>query len=671
MEQEEKLCRMAFSTWRNSPNLVLLGNKTSQRLPIFSFLIRHPFSGLYLHYNYVSALLNDLFGIQSRGGCACAGPYAQDLLGMDEALAKEFEALLLEDSRLDRVHLRRYNEYSEHEAIRPGFVRLNLPYFISDEHIQFILKAVAMVADHGWKLLPQYMFNPETGEWKHRRHKVFRDRKWLGSISYLDGHMTYPAPTKTEGLPKDPQDCLLTAKQIFENAEKSATTLSDHTLLLSKEGEKLRWFLLPSEAATILQHKPPSHLPKTPPFTPRSWEPVTNDHNVEMEKCKNARMEKRNTAQQVTSETLEKNNYSNQCSDDMKSNIVSSHLSENTGNNSMLCLQNKQNTDTGLSKENSKEFNQQSSDIDNASARMNCGDLGQSCPLNKPMTCNKKTKQSKHDSKLEKTLKESTKPKFVHPSKSIFKPMVEAIEEFSMIKDGDHVMVCLSGGKDSLSLLHALQQYKYQAKSKGIAFEIGAATVDPQSTAYDPRPLIPYLAALGVPYFFEEQGIIQQAAQLPACESICSFCSRMKRGRLYACARREGYNVLAMGQHLDDLTESFLMSAFHNGLLRTMKANYTVQEGDLRVIRPLVFVREKELRQFADKAKLPVIAENCPACFEAPKERHRTKQLLAAQELLFPEIYSSLLTAMRPLMAKNRVGMESTKMKTADYDEFV
>ena len=73
------------------------------------------------------------------------------------------------------------------------------------------------------------------------------------------------------------------------------------------------------------------------------------------------------------------------------------------------------------------------------------------------------------------------------------------------------------------------------------------------------------------------QGILQQASALPECDSICSFCSRMKRGRLYACARREGYNVLAMGQHLDDLAESFLMAVFHNGFLRTMKANYTVK----------------------------------------------------------------------------------------------
>ena len=122
---------------------------------------------------------------------------------------------------------------------------------------------------------------------------------------------------------------------------------------------------------------------------------------------------------------------------------------------------------------------------------------------------------------------------------------------------------------------------------------MGAVTVDPQSSSYSPRPLIPYMAALGVPYFYEEQGesvhltfcpadpsslgILEQASSLPECDSICSFCSRMKRGRLYACARKEGYNVLAMGQHLDDLAESFLMAAFHNGFLRTMKAHYTVR----------------------------------------------------------------------------------------------
>merc|ERR1711968_126074 len=125
---------------------------------------------------------------------------------------------------------------------------------------------------------------------------------------------------------------------------------------------------------------------------------------------------------------------------------------------------------------------------------------------------------------------------------------------------------------------------------------------------------------------------------------------RMKRGTLYGCCRDNGYNVLALAQHLDDLAESFIMSALHNGQVRTMKANYLIQAGAIRVIRPLVYVREAEMKKFAYGAKLPVINENCPACFEGPKERHRVKKLLAQEESLFPGMFGNLRRAMLPLM---------------------
>ncbi|CAD6196378.1 unnamed protein product [Caenorhabditis auriculariae] len=112
----------------------------------------------------------------------------------------------------------------------------------------------------------------------------------------------------------------------------------------------------------------------------------------------------------------------------------------------------------------------------------------------------------------------------------------------------------------------------------------------------------------------------------------------MKRGRLAAAATYHGWNVLAMGQHLDDLAES------------TMKAQYSTRDEKLRVIRPLVFVREKALRQFSADKKLPVVAENCPACFNQATERHRIKQLLAQQELIFPDLFNSLRGALRPLL---------------------
>lgn len=126
--------------------------------------------------------------------------------------------------------------------------------------------------------------------------------------------------------------------------------------------------------------------------------------------------------------------------------------------------------------------------------------------------------------------------------------------------------------------------------------------------------------------------------------------------------------MLALGQHLDDCAESFFMSLFHNGRLRTMKANYTVQEGDLRIVRPFVYVREKQLRDFAEEQKLPVIPENCPACFENPKERHRTKQLLAQQELLFPRLYWSLKSAMHPVMNVRKTGLESVLFGKSDVN---
>jgi len=146
-------------------------------------------------------------------------------------------------------------------------------------------------------------------------------------------------------------------------------------------------------------------------------------------------------------------------------------------------------------------------------------------------------------------------------------------------------------------------------------------------------------------------GIITQAMDTPDLDSICSFCSRLKRGRIYQTARTNGYNVIALGQHLDDLAESFFMSVLHNGRLRTMKAAYINQQRDLKIIRPFVYVREKELRQFAQDVQLPVIPENCPACFEAPKERHRIKQLLAQQELLYPHIHLNIKTSLLPLMS--------------------
>lgn len=183
--------------------------------------------------------------------------------------------------------------------------------------------------------------------------------------------------------------------------------------------------------------------------------------------------------------------------------------------------------------------------------------------------------------------------------KSMSKLVGSAIADFGMINEGDKVLVGVSGGKDSLTLVHMLLHMQRRAP---INFTVAAVTVDPQAPEYDPRVLQGYFAALGVPYYYESQAVLETAKRVLGNNpkaSICAFCSRMRRGILYSACRREGYNVLALGQHMDDLAESFVMSAFHNGALRTMKVNYFNKQRDVRVIRPLCYVRESKTREFA------------------------------------------------------------------------
>jgi tRNA 2-thiocytidine biosynthesis protein TtcA len=235
------------------------------------------------------------------------------------------------------------------------------------------------------------------------------------------------------------------------------------------------------------------------------------------------------------------------------------------------------------------------------------------------------------------------------PPRSLLSATGRAIGDFDMIRDGDKVLLGLSGGKDSLSLLHVLLDLQKRAPIK---FELAACTVDPQSPDFDPSPLKGYMTELGVRYFFESQPIVAQAETSMQGDSFCAFCSRMRRGILYRAARENGYNVLALAQHLDDVAETFLMSAFFGGQLRTMKAHYLNDRGDIRVIRPFVYVRERQTSAFAKAAGLPVIMENCPACFGKPTERMHMKTVLAGLEKDNPKVFPSLQTALKPLLGE-------------------
>lgn len=246
------------------------------------------------------------------------------------------------------------------------------------------------------------------------------------------------------------------------------------------------------------------------------------------------------------------------------------------------------------------------------------------------------------------------------PPKALLRRVGRAIHDYAMIRTGDRLLLGLSGGKDSLSLLHILRHLQRHAP---IRFELGVITVDPMVDGFDPSPLQAYVAELGLPYYFQREPILARAQSHMSKDSYCSWCARMKRGVMYSTARRAGYNVLVLAQHLDDLAESFLLSAFHGGRLQTMKAHYRNDAGDVRVIRPLVYARERQLSAFATQAKLPVIRDNCPACFRMPTQRAHMKQLLANEESHNSGLYSALLAAMRPLMEEKSANQVKQLLK--------
>jgi len=241
------------------------------------------------------------------------------------------------------------------------------------------------------------------------------------------------------------------------------------------------------------------------------------------------------------------------------------------------------------------------------------------------------------------------KPAVPRPPKSLLRGVGRAIADYRMIRDGDRILLGVSGGKDSLSLLAILAHLQTYAP---VRFELAVLTVDPEVPGFEPGPLRDYYDGLGLTWHYERQPIMEQAKEHMDGDSFCAYCARMKRGIMYRLCREHGYNVLALAQHLDDLAESLLMSLFHNGQLRTMKAHYRNEGGDVRIVRPLVYCRERQTAAFATAAGLPVVPDSCPACFQMPTRREHAKALLAREEADNPHLFANMLRAMRPLLTE-------------------
>ena len=230
-EHEEAYWHRAVEAWAANPAIQVLGNTTTERLSILSFVVRRP-GGRYLHHNFVVALLSDLFGIQSRGGCSCAGPYGHRLLGIDLERSHEFEHEITHGC----------------EGIKPGWTRVSFNYFISDTVFRYLVDAVDLVATHGWKLLPDYRFDPATGLWRHHDGPVEPPLR-LSQLSYdpLTGDLLRPPVDSLRATEDALAGYLLDAHARFDAAP---AWLGGEVPpgVLSEDFEHLRWFDLPAES---------------------------------------------------------------------------------------------------------------------------------------------------------------------------------------------------------------------------------------------------------------------------------------------------------------------------------------------------------------------------------------------------------------------------------------
>lgn len=226
-DREDDFLRRAIAAWSTEPTIEILGNLEAERLSILSFVV-HREGGTFLHHNFVVALLNDVFGIQARGGCSCAGPYGHQLLGIDPERSQAFEREIARGC----------------EGIKPGWVRVNFNYFISDTVFDYVVEAVRLVARDGWRLLGDYDFDPATGRWRHRRGPVEPPLR-LAQVGFENGRMTYPRHRE-----RAPESAL--AGYLTEGARimREATVADDGPASVSRDFDHLRWFELPAAAVT-------------------------------------------------------------------------------------------------------------------------------------------------------------------------------------------------------------------------------------------------------------------------------------------------------------------------------------------------------------------------------------------------------------------------------------
>ena len=241
-----------------------------------------------------------------------------------------------------------------------------------------------------------------------------------------------------------------------------------------------------------------------------------------------------------------------------------------------------------------------------------------------------------------------------------------AIADFGLIEEGDRIAVGVSGGKDSYSLLHILAELRRRAPVK---YELFAINIDSGYPGYRADIVEEHLRDQGFSYHMEKTdhyGIIREKRRPGS--SYCSLCARLKRGALYSLARQFGCNKLALGHHLDDFIETLLLNQFFVGSLKAMAPGMLADNGETTVIRPLVYVAERDLISFSRTNRFPVVCCCCPVCGTADQQRKKMKELLATLERDIPvrqaELVKSLGQCLPAPSSRSWAGEEVTALRS-------
>lgn len=230
-------------------------------------------------------------------------------------------------------------------------------------------------------------------------------------------------------------------------------------------------------------------------------------------------------------------------------------------------------------------------------------------------------------------------------TKRIIRQTAQAITDFSMIEEGDKVMVAMSGGKDSYVLLDALRTLQKRAP---ISFELLAVTVNPHIPQFPAETLRAYFEAEGVPYHIEDQDIYSIIQKLiPEGKSVCSLCARLRRGVLYRLAGELGCTKIALGHHMDDIVGTLLLNLFYGGRLKAMPPVLRSDDGKHTVIRPLAYVREYETEKFAKLRGYPLAPKGLCGAGENLR-RQEIKELMKSWDREFPgRVYNLFMSLQR------------------------